>query len=261
MKIAIICALASAAAAETLTTYRITPLNYTGLTDMDSGDAAGDAFFGLFELVFPILCRDDPTFLDCRDVPILDIPGFNVYTQFTLETDEHRGPYALCNPNEDNGRFECMGHSSHQSCWNSDPSVAERFKDVCNTSSCHCDVYSTKSVGIETCPLCDQSGGGGSLPAKCSAAGFQPYGDHCIEGSPTIIVPNSTVADCCAAASQDSTVHDWTLTPDNTCKLFEHAQHTTSCKGGTTGYKSQPRSVSLQWAGKLASMLNGTWYR
>jgi hypothetical protein len=39
-----------------LTVYRITPRNYTGLTNFDSGDAAGDAYFGLYEFALPVIC-------------------------------------------------------------------------------------------------------------------------------------------------------------------------------------------------------------
>ena len=39
----------SSASTVNLTLYRITPRNYTGITDLDTGDAAGDAFFGLYE--------------------------------------------------------------------------------------------------------------------------------------------------------------------------------------------------------------------
>jgi len=51
---------ASAAAASTvnLTVYRITPRNYTGVSNLDTGDAAGDAFFGLYEKSAPVVCRD-----------------------------------------------------------------------------------------------------------------------------------------------------------------------------------------------------------
>jgi hypothetical protein len=37
-----------------VTAYRITPRNYTGLDNMNSGDAAGDVFFKLFELALPV---------------------------------------------------------------------------------------------------------------------------------------------------------------------------------------------------------------
>ena len=49
-----------------LTVYRTTPINYTGLTDMDSGDARGDVYFGLAQLLLPPLCEADPDFLWCE---------------------------------------------------------------------------------------------------------------------------------------------------------------------------------------------------
>ena len=49
---------ASGAAAVNLTVYRITPRNYTGVSNLDTGDAAGDAFFGLYEKSAPVVCRD-----------------------------------------------------------------------------------------------------------------------------------------------------------------------------------------------------------
>ena len=59
---------------------------------MDTGDAAGDAFFGLYELAFPLMCAD-PHFRrspGCRNEPILSIPGFNVYTSNVVEADDSR---------------------------------------------------------------------------------------------------------------------------------------------------------------------------
>ena len=44
-----------------VTVYRLTPSNYTGLSDLDSGDLAGDLGFGLWELLMPMSCREDPT--------------------------------------------------------------------------------------------------------------------------------------------------------------------------------------------------------
>ena len=37
-----------------MTVYRITPQNYSGVSNMNTGDAAGDAFFGLYELSIPV---------------------------------------------------------------------------------------------------------------------------------------------------------------------------------------------------------------
>jgi len=39
------------------TVYRITPRNYSGITNLDTGDAAGDAFFGLYEKSAAVLSR------------------------------------------------------------------------------------------------------------------------------------------------------------------------------------------------------------
>ena len=107
--------LASAeAAAANLTVYRITPQNYTGVTNMDTGDAYGDVFFGLYEFLIPIMCADpkmSPSQTQCRNVPILSIPDFNVYQQSVLEVDSRFGEYNMCNPNPDSGVFECVSPS------------------------------------------------------------------------------------------------------------------------------------------------------
>ena len=42
--------LSRAADVSNITLYRITPRNYTGVTNLDTGDPAGDAFFGLYEV-------------------------------------------------------------------------------------------------------------------------------------------------------------------------------------------------------------------
>ena len=43
-----------------LTLYRVSPLAYPGLIDMDTGDPAGDIGFGLWELLMPMQCRPRP---------------------------------------------------------------------------------------------------------------------------------------------------------------------------------------------------------
>ena len=45
--------------------------------DFDTGDAAGDAFFGLYEKSAPIVCKgkDASRNLLCGNEPILQIPG------------------------------------------------------------------------------------------------------------------------------------------------------------------------------------------
>ena len=66
-----------------ITAYRLTPINYTGITNMDTADARGDVLFGLLQLLLPQLCAVDPDFLWCANRQYLS--GGNatmVYTQF-----------------------------------------------------------------------------------------------------------------------------------------------------------------------------------
>ena len=93
----VLCGLVALASAgvrrETL--YRITPRNYTGLIDLDTGDAAGDAFFGLYEKSAPVVCanasKDSRPNILCENDALLQIPGFNVYAAFDVEFDDRRG--------------------------------------------------------------------------------------------------------------------------------------------------------------------------
>ena len=98
----------TAPATVNLTVFRITPRNYTGLTNFDSGSSAGDAFFGLYELSAPLVCagagsKSGGGNLLCQNEPILQIPGFNVYTRTTVEADARLGDYSECNPDPDTG--------------------------------------------------------------------------------------------------------------------------------------------------------------
>ena len=112
---------AASSATVNLTVFRITPRNYTGLTNFDSGSSAGDAFFGLYELSAPLVCGKAKSGgggnLLCQNEPILQIPGFNVYTRTTVEADARLGDYSECNPDPDTGRFACGHfHFHHRSC-------------------------------------------------------------------------------------------------------------------------------------------------
>lgn len=52
---------------QNLTVVRYTPSDVPGLTNKNSGDAAGDLYFGLEELVTPMHCRHDPTYFKCQN--------------------------------------------------------------------------------------------------------------------------------------------------------------------------------------------------
>lgn len=104
-------AASSAAAADEWvkhTVYRTTPINYTGLTNMDSGDAHGDVYFGLAQLVLPPLCDIDPGFLWCQNRKFLsDGAAHMVYTEFVVESRAAYGDYQPCNPDPTTGIFAC----------------------------------------------------------------------------------------------------------------------------------------------------------
>ncbi len=100
------------------TVYRITPRNYTGLTNLDTGDAPGDAFFGLYEKAEPVVCLDDQRDLLCRNDPLLQIPGFNVYIRANIQADARFGDYSECNPLSDPPHdFACAPGQNHYYCW------------------------------------------------------------------------------------------------------------------------------------------------
>lgn len=138
-----------------LTVYRITPRNYSGLANMDSGDSAGDVYFGLYEFALPILCATEPTLINCRNVPILSIPGFNVYTKTIVEVDPRFATYQGCNPSSATGLFSCRAFGT--SCWSQEPSARAAFAGVCDPSRCRCAAFDTMAVGRSTCDMCDRN--------------------------------------------------------------------------------------------------------
>jgi hypothetical protein len=106
-------AVATASSWVNVTVYRTTPINYTGLTNMDSGDARGDVMFGMSQLLLPQLCAVEPSFLWCQNRQYLSGGSAHmVYSEFAVEADSRFGDYAPCNPNKTTGKFECMQFGS-----------------------------------------------------------------------------------------------------------------------------------------------------
>jgi len=112
----------AAAGTTNLTVYRITPRNYTGVADLDTGDSAGDAFFGLYEMSAPVVCNESTSTqgasgLLCSNEPILQIPGFNVYIKVIVEVDDRFGDYSECNPSHDAPHDFICEHQWDGQCW------------------------------------------------------------------------------------------------------------------------------------------------
>eukprot|EP01043_Picozoa_sp_COSAG02_P090363 COSAG02_NODE_27219_length_614_cov_1.749515_1_plen_129_part_10 len=94
-----------------VTVYRLTPSNYTGLANLDSGDLAGDLGFGLWELLMPMMCREDPTAeVGCLRGTgrFIDAPGESLtYVRLSVEMNTLFTAYRPCNPDPLTGVFKC----------------------------------------------------------------------------------------------------------------------------------------------------------
>lgn len=218
--------------------YRITPRNYTGLDNLDTGDAAGDAYFGLYELSTALLCKpgEGAFGVACTNKGILQIPGFNVYTEFVVEADSRMGPYAECNPDPNTGIFACAHWhfgSGGGSCWynsTQNPEWATEFADVCTRDSCSCDAVFSKAVGEQ---LTNHSSGQKlppGWPAQCSAQGAFPFGPvKFAKGAQLLREFDIDESGCCAA-----------------CPLMQKCTATT-WRNSTTGGPGRCQLINVAW--------------
>ena len=85
-------------ATKDVSVYRLWPKTgdaaESGLTNVDSGDAGGDALFGLSQLLLPQLCAVEPGFLWCENRGHLSGgKQWMVYTEYTVNTKKAFGEY------------------------------------------------------------------------------------------------------------------------------------------------------------------------
>jgi len=257
------------------TVYRITPRNYTGLVNLDSGDAAGDAFFGLYELQAPIECTGSvnrQSGLLCKNEPILQIPGFNVYEQFHIELDQRTGDYAECNPSSDPPHaFGCTHFNHGQSCWYNDPDHPEwetEFADVCSKKECTCDAVEEQAVGAENVSVTFGHfiNNNASYPAQCKAGHFNQFMYYEPKGIPLGRATTTTEGGCCELCGKfDKLCKGYGYTYSSSkCQLYTLILGFNPVKGGSLGFidtsgTNFTRELSKQTAA-LAQSLNGTWY-
>lgn len=260
-----------------LTLYRITPRNYTGVTNMDTGDAAGDAFFGLYELSFPVLCAD-PSFrrgTGCHNVPILSIPHFNVYTKNIIEADARFGDYSECNPDAGTGKFGCT-HFMRSGCWQKNPRYANDFAGLCDPAQCKCDLIEKRALGWQSLAHRFGPSTNGTLPKTCPAkgTGLSPLDGMVLSGLAFKNESGLTAAECCARCATHDPKHNcsgYTFLPDasgagtGSCARFgvwvwgaKRAPGAQSAfampgGGGTTAF-------IFHALGKLGKLLGGSWY-
>lgn len=185
-----------------VTVYRTTPSNYTGLTNMDSGDARGDVYFGLAQLLLPQLCVADPGFLWCQNRKFLSGgKAHMVYTEFVVQTRSGAfGDYAACNPDQKTGVFGCEGQGGGQS-------------------------------GPSPPPP----------PPQCNADGNSAYHNDCFNGTVYRTLAAGEGACCAACSSDGEKCRGWSMPARNgtTCRLlaeplinWDDAMHSQGCAAG-----------------------------
>jgi len=248
-----------------ITVYRITPRNYTGMTNLDTGDARGDVFFGIYELSIPELCKSQSSshLPQCENVPILSIPNFNVYEELIMEYEDRFGEYNECNPNPSTGIFECRSHGERQ-CWYEDDRYASDFTDVCSKSECHCEYISTHAVGKEPLPFGSHTPLPPKWPAQCRAD-FVPY-QVTIEDNPEKTLQDVTQAECCTKCSEANSFFNYCAgyaynAESSECEFYKYPRHYTKpTKGTTVAFRSSSRGGIFGRIAQFSDIMNGTWY-
>jgi len=158
-------AAASAVATTNLTLYRVTPKEITGgIGNLNTGNSAGDTYFALYEMMFPLYCKEMPTDSSCNATGVLNIPGNNVYERSTAIVDPRFGAYAGCMPPADDPTspdFVCRPYVNESLCWWQMAGPDNRkFDDgpnslasICSRSSCNCSAAGERRLRIDPC-LC-----------------------------------------------------------------------------------------------------------
>ena len=131
-----------------ITVYRLTPSNYTGLSNLDSGDLAGDLGFGLWELLMPMMCREDPTSeVGCQRGTgrFIDAPGEKLtYVKLTVEMNTLFTSYSPCNPDPTTGVFKCDPHMPGGPGGNGTQCYCQ---DSTQAGDCGCETMQSRAVG------------------------------------------------------------------------------------------------------------------
>lgn len=84
--------------AKNLTLYHVNEANYSGIANMDTGDAAGDAFFSLRSVYLPIECASSAGHRYSGDCDNPEIVGDKLtITEVVVQVDSRFGNYSECN--------------------------------------------------------------------------------------------------------------------------------------------------------------------
>ena len=124
----------------------------------------GDAFFALYEMLFPWYCspEGEPHDSSCSAAARakLNRPGNNVFQVSMVEVDPRMGVYNGCMPNATTGQFQCHPYADVDLCWY-DPNftspdgrvLAPGLEGVCSREVCHCPAAYINTVGSYRRPM------------------------------------------------------------------------------------------------------------
>ena len=246
-------------AVQTSLLYRITPKNYTNtVLNMDTGDIPGDTAFGIYGMSFPFWCKQNPNWINCKNVPILSIPNFNVYESYHIEHDSRFGGYSLCNPNPDTGIFECET-SSQAGCWYDAPNAKE-WESMCDRALCRCEDYDVKAVGRELDPLGMFPVFPPHTPTQCEPL-FVTLGVTYTD-VPSFVHKNVSETDCCDLCKKGAEVCAYSQ--NSTCALWDtHPRHPAAQVDTTLFYNANLNGTAGYWlrkTGVLSKKIGGSWF-
>lgn len=159
-------------ASRNLTVYRVTPRNISGNTrDLNTGDARGDVYFALYEMIFPLYCIEQPHDSSCSATSqaALNKDWNNVYERSVVEVDPRFGAYAGCTPPPDkpwSRDFVCDPYVNTSACWweeqNPDgrnfsalgDALCPARRDATSAPSCNCSgIPTARAVGAYNKPM------------------------------------------------------------------------------------------------------------
>lgn len=263
---------------ETITVYRITPRNVTGLVNKNNADAPGDLSFVITKKNITQQCLHDPTSMGCNT----DMESKDMYGEFRIEVSGQWGPYQLCNPANgwDTGNWFC-GQECFQPTEKGCGTPFEKLNGTGfdNGPMCWCE-RTRRSVGRELAP-----GAQGMFsymppfyPPQC-AGGFKPLPDTgCIDGGADVKPYktlhawsfDSAASMACQACYADAKCNGWRSLDNRTVELFNTRIRNTSLPAGKTcvgAFRHRSRWGGSNWFGitQLGGCVEGkgcsnVWY-
>jgi len=266
---------------QTISLFRLTNANLTGVRNKDTADPRGDIGFVLARKNLTATCREDPSATGCF------LGGSDIYGLFKVEFDGQWGPYLQCNPLQVGGQdpvkkplwldqrnFSCgmdclspteTGCHSPWSTGNKNTSDDGVFGPKCWCDGSHRE---GRAVGRAAPTFLKK---GGSIPnatvpsnwvPQCQMAYKEVEAGSCLTGNVKQTLHawsfDSAIAMGCEACTDDLECTGWSTKDNRTVQLF--SGNTSLESGSCTGAVPVPGPIwkMKSWFG--VGQLGGYWY-